>query len=228
MKHQEAEYSELKGRIAEMSSMATGMVKDSIQALVERDSDLARDVIQRDDRMDELDVEIDEQCVRLLALYEPKASDLRFIMAGNRIIVDLERIGDHCVNICKQIIRINELPQVKPYVDLPRMAEITAGMVEDAVHCYVDRNTSRALSVLQRDDTVDQLHNQILRELITYLAEDVKHTKAIFGLLMVAQGVERIADYATNIAEDVYFMVTAEVIRHKPLEDIGDETHPDH
>ena len=226
MRHQDLEYVELKGMIADMSSAVSGMVRDSVKALVDRNSELARRVISRDDRIDTLDIEIDQHCMRLLALYEPKAADLRFITAASRIIVDLERIGDHCVGICKDVIRVNEQPQIKPYIDLPKMGDTAARMVEDAVQCYLDKQSEKALAVIQRDDQVDHLNNQILRELLTYLAEDLKKTHAIFALMMIAKGLERIADYATNIAENVYFMVTGDVIRHIPLEEIADETDP--
>ncbi len=226
MRHQDLEYVELRGMIADMSSAVTGMVRDSVKALVDRNSELARRVIARDEQVDSLDVEIDQHCMKLLALYEPKAADLRFITAASRIIVDLERIGDHCVAICKDVIRVNEHPQLKPYIDLPKMGNTAAQMVEDAVQCYLEKNSDNALEIIQRDDQVDHLNNQILRELLTYLAEDLKKTKAIFALMMIAKGLERIADYTTNIAENVYFMVTGDVIRHVPLEEIPDETDP--
>ncbi len=224
MRHHDTEYVELKGLIADMSSSVSTMVRDSVKSLVDRDSDLARAVIQRDDHVDSLDVEIDQHCMKIFALFEPKAVDLRFIMAANRIIVDLERVGDHCVSICKEVIRINEHPQIKPYIDLPKMGEIASDMVEEAVHCYLERQSDAALEVIQKDDAVDHLNNQILRELLTYLAEDMKKTQVIFSLMMIAKGLERIADYATNIAENVFFMVTGDVIRHKPLEEVTDET----
>ena len=226
MRHQDLEYVELRGMIADMSSAVTGMVRDSVKALVDRNSELARRVIARDEQVDSLDVEIDQHCMKLLALYEPKAADLRFITAASRIIVDLERIGDHCVAICKDVIRVNEHPQLKPYIDLPKMGNTAAQMVEDAVQCYLEKNSDNALEIIQRDDQVDHLNNQILRELLTYLAEDLKKTKAIFALMMIAKGLERIADFTTNIAENVYFMVTGDVIRHVPLEEIPDETDP--
>lgn len=226
MRHQDLEYVELRGMIADMSSAVTGMVRDSVKALVDRNSELARRVIARDEQVDSLDVEIDQHCMKLLALYEPKAADLRFITAASRIIVDLERIGDHCVAICKDVIQVNEHPQLKPYIDLPKMGNTAAQMVEDGVQCYLQKNADHALEIIQRDDQVDHLNNQILRELLTYLAEDLKKTKAIFALMMIAKGLERIADYTTNIAENVYFMVTGDVIRHVPLEEIPDETDP--
>lgn len=228
MRHQETEYTELRSQIAEMGAVVSQMVSDSIKSLVEQDNELVRDVIQRDDKVDHLDVTIDEHCLKIFALYEPKAIDLRFIIAATRIIVDLERIGDHCVDICKEVIKLNKIPPVKPYIDLPRMGELAANMVVDSVNNYLEKNAEASLELIRRDDEVDHLNNQILRELVTYFVEDIGKTQAIFSLMLVAKSLERIADYTTNIAENVYFMVTGDIIRHTPLEETEHEADTDH
>ncbi|NOY22134.1 MAG: phosphate signaling complex protein PhoU [Acidobacteria bacterium] len=225
MRHQEAEYTELRSQIAEMGNAVSRMVNESVKSLVERDDGLARDVIQRDDKIDHMDVEIDEHCLKIFALYEPKAIDLRFIIAATRIIVDLERIGDHCVDICKEVLKLNKVPRVKPYIDLPRMGELAAKMVVDSVNNYLERDAEGSLELIRRDDEVDHLNNQILRELVTYLVEDLRKNQAVFSLMLVAKGLERIADYTTNIAENVYFMVSGDIIRHIPLKEKEDEAH---
>ncbi len=225
MRHQETEYTELRSQIAEMGNAVSRMVNESVQSLVERKDDLAKDVILRDDRVDHLDIAIDEHCLKIFALYEPKAIDLRFIIAATRIIVDLERIGDHCVDICKEVLKLNKVPPVKPYIDLPRMGEIAAKMVVDSVNCYLERDAEGALELIRRDDEVDHLNNQILRELVTYLVEDFRKNQAIFSLMLVAKGLERIADYTTNIAENVYFMVSGTIIRHTPLKETENEAN---
>ncbi len=227
LRHQETEYTDLRSRIAEMGNGVSKMVRDSIRSLVERDNALAKDVIRRDDNIDHLDVQIDEHCLRIFALYEPKAIDLRFIIAATRIIVDLERIGDHCVDICKEILKLNKVPQVKPYIDLPRMGDLAAKMVTDSVNAYLEKDAEGSLELIRRDDEVDHLNNQILRELVTYLVEDLKKNQAIFSLMLVAKGLERIADYTTNIAENVYFMVTGDIIRHSPLKENLNEADSD-
>ncbi|MCK5880078.1 MAG: phosphate signaling complex protein PhoU [Holophagae bacterium] len=228
MRHQETEYTELRSQIGEMGNAVSRMVRESVRSLVERDDDLARDVIRRDDNIDHMDVEIDEHCLRIFALYEPKAIDLRFIIAATRIIVDLERIGDHCVDICKEVLKLNKVPPVKPCVDLPRMGELAAKMVVDSVNGYLEKDAEGCLELIRRDDEVDHLNNRILRELVTYLVEDIRKNQAVYSLMLVAKGLERIADYTTNIAENVYFMVSGNIIRHSPLKETEDEAHSDH
>lgn len=211
-----------------MGNTVSQMVTESVQSLTERDDEQAKAIIKRDDLVDRLDIEIDEQCLKVFALYEPKAIDLRFIVAASRIIVDLERIGDHCVDICKEVLKLNKVPQIKPYMDLPRMGELASKMVFDSVNAYLEKDSEAALEIIRRDDTIDHLNNQILRELVTYLVEDVSKTQAIFSLMLVAKGLERIADYATNIAENVYFMVSGNIIRHTHVEGMDHEENSGH
>lgn len=213
------EYLELKKMLAKMSQLSTSMIEDSITSLVDRDSSLAEEVIKRDDEVDAYDTQIDEFCLKALALYEPKAVDLRFITTALRIIVDLERIGDHCVEISKEVIMLNQIPPIKPYIDLPKMAESASSMVKNAVTAYFNKDLKLAFSVIKKDDYIDNLHGQILRELITYLAEDIRKTKGAISLMFITRSLERIADHATNISELVYFMVTGKIIKHTFFDD---------
>lgn len=219
MKKIEMEYLELKKMLAKMSQLSTSMIEDSITSLVDRDSSLAEEVIKRDDEVDAYDTQIDEFCLKALALYEPKAVDLRFITTALRIIVDLERIGDHCVEISKEVIMLNQIPPIKPYIDLPKMAESASSMVKNAVTAYFNKDLKLAFSVIKKDDYIDNLHGQILRELITYLAEDIRKTKGAISLMFITRSLERIADHATNISELVYFMVTGKIIKHTFFDD---------
>ncbi len=185
-----------------------------MESLVERDSDHARAVIKNDSEVNIMDVANDEQCIRLLALHQPTASDLRFITTGLKITTDLERIGDNAVNICERALELNEVPQLKPYVDLPRMAEIAQSMVKDSIDAFMRNDVELAQGVIERDDEVDQLNYQIYRELLSYMAEDPHTIGPATRLLFISKYLERIADHATNIAEMVMFMVNGKVVRH--------------
>lgn len=220
MKKVEHEYLELKTMLASMCKITTSMLHDAIRALVERDSTLAKEVILRDDKVDALDSSIDEQCLKILALYEPKAIDLRFIVTVLRIIVDLERVGDHCTKIAQEAIKLNQSPPVKPYIDLPRMAGCTVSMLEDAVSAFFQRDVDAALEIINRDDEVDTLDKKIMAELFNYINDDPDNNRNIIALMMITRSIERIADYATNVGEVIYFMQTGEIIKHR-LEDKG-------
>jgi phosphate transport system protein len=161
-----------------------------------------------------MDNDNDEQCIRLLALHQPTASDLRFITTGLKITTDLERIGDNAVNICERTLELNEVPQLKPYIDLPRMAEIAQTMVKDSIDAFMRDDTDLADQVIARDDEVDLLNYQVYRELLSYMAEDPHTIVSATRLLFISKYLERIADHATNIAEMVTFMVKGKMIRH--------------
>ncbi len=210
----EKEYIQLKGMLAEMATTATRMVAESIKSLVNRDQELALSVIEIDERLDRLDVDIDEHCVKMLALFEPKAVDLRYIITATRIITDIERVGDHAVSICRDSIKLSEQPQLKPYIDIPKMADIATGMIHDALEAFFNSDTKMAFDVIKRDDIIDQLHDQVMRELLTYTMEDVSKLHTVLSLLNISRRLERIADHATNIAEMVYYMVEGKIIRH--------------
>jgi phosphate transport system protein len=215
----ETDYIKLKSLIAEMAKQGSDMIENVIKSLVERNSDIARAVIADDDKVDEFDIEIDTLCRKIIALYEPKAVDLRFVLTASRIIVDLERIGDYCVDIAREVIKLNEIPQIKPYIDLPKMGEASALMLNDAINAYFNKDTKAAFQVIKNDDIIDGLHSQIIRELLTYIAEDIKKTAGVISLMQITKSIERIADHATNIAELVYFMVEGKVVRHQRLEE---------
>lgn len=219
----EKEYVQLKGMLAEMATLASSMVSDSIKALVDRDTELAEKVIDKDEHLDQLDVDIDEHCIRMLALYEPKAADLRYIITATRIIIDIERVGDHCVSICRDVVKLNSQPQLKPYIDLPKMANDAIGMINDSLQAFFDGDTKLAFEVIKKDIEVDQLHDQVLRELLTYSMENVKTLQTVIALMNIARRIERVADHATNVAEMVYYMVEGKIIRHTYLEEMEEE-----
>lgn len=214
------EYIELKSLIAKMTSITSNMITASLKSLVERNSELALEVIKKDDEVDDLDIQIDEHCMKMLALLEPKASDLRYILTASKIMMDLERVGDYCVDICRNIIEINKIEQVKPYIDLPKMAEYSSKLVKDAITSFFNKDKELAKEVIKNDDVIDDLNNQIIRELFTYIAEDMKKTKAVIMLIQISAALERIADHATNIAELVFYIVEGRIIRHKSYEEI--------
>ncbi len=206
-----------------MATLASSMVSDSIKALVNRDTDLAEKVIDKDELLDQLDVDIDEHCIRMLALFEPKAVDLRYIITATRIIIDLERVGDHCVSMCRGIVKLNNEPQLKPYIDLPKMAEMSISMINDSLQAFFDGDTKLAFDVIKRDHAIDQLNDQVTRELLTYSMEDVKTLHVVLALMNVSRRLERVADHATNVAEVVYYMVEGKIIRHSYIEEIEEE-----
>jgi len=171
-------------------------------------------VITRDAGVNRMDIEIDAMCIRILALRQPAASDLRFITTGLKINYDLERIGDMAVNICERALELNEEPMLKPYIDIPRMASIVESMVKDSLDAFLRGDCDLAQQVIDRDDEVDQLNYQIFRELLSYMAEDPHTISRSTRILFVSKYLERIADHATNIGEMVVFMVKGKTIRH--------------
>ena len=212
--HFQKELEELKGNLLEMAALVEESIRDAVRSLVKRDSELAQQTFVKEDRINSLEIAIDDMCLRLLALRQPMAVDLRFITAAMKIITDLERMGDQAVNIAERAISLNQEPQLKPYIDIPRMAEITQSMVKDVLDAFVTKDSKLARSVCERDDLVDGLNDQVFRELLTYMVSDPKTTPRAVHLMIVSRCLERIADHATNIAEDVIFMVDALVIKH--------------
>jgi phosphate transport system protein len=194
--------------------MVEEAIRQSVQSLVKRDSDLAQKVFEGEDRINKMEITIDEMCLRLLALRQPMAADLRFITAAMKIVTDLERMGDQAVNIVERAVSLNQEPQLKPYIDIPRMTEIAQSMVKDVLDAFVNRDSKLARSVCERDDLVDGLNDQVMRELLTYMMSDPKAIPRAVHLMIVSRCLERIADHATNVAEDVIFMVDALVIKH--------------
>jgi phosphate transport system protein len=210
----EEELRGLRADLLKMGGMVERQIADAVEALVERDISEAHQNIARDTEVNRMDVEIDERCIRLLALHQPAASDLRFITTGLKITTDLERIGDNAVNISERVLELSEQPQIKPYIDIPRMAEIAQSMVKDSLDAFMRDDTALAQEVIQRDDEVDGLNYQIYRELLSYMAEDPSTIARATQILFISKYLERIADHATNIAEMVVYMVMGRTIRH--------------
>jgi len=207
----------LKEKILKMGLLVEAAIRDSIKALVERDNDLAREVIKKDHQINALDVEIDEECIRLIALRQPKAGDLRFITTAMKITTDLERMGDLAEDICERAIELNEEPPLKPYIDIPRMAEIAQGMLIDVLDAFVRKDSSIAYDVIKRDDEVDRLTVQVFNELLFFMIQDPKTVSRAVKITYIAKYLERIADHATNIAEMVVYMVEGKMIRHTAI-----------
>ncbi|HET9400915.1 MAG TPA: phosphate signaling complex protein PhoU [Candidatus Acidoferrales bacterium] len=213
-RHFEHDLEELKERLLWMGSLAERAVHQSVQAVLEADEKMARSVLDEEPVVNELQKEIDDRVVQLLALYQLMATDLRFVLAVSRINNDLERIADQAVNISQAAMRVIRHPRVKPYVDLPRMSEIAEEMVRDSLNALVHKDVDLAKTVLARDDEVDNLRDQIFRELLSYMMGDSAVVFPAFELILVAKNLERIGDHATNIAEDVIYMVAGSDVRH--------------
>ena len=207
----------LKERVLRIGSLVELAIHDSVKSLVERDSDLARKVIERDHRINALDVEIDEECTRLIALRQPKARDLRFITTTMKVTTDLERMGDLAEDIAERAIELNEEPQLKPYIDIPRMAEITEEMVRESLDAFVRGCSKMPYEVIKRDDEVDNLNVQVFNELLFYMIQDPDTVPRATRISYVSKYLERIADHATNIAETVIYMCEGKIIRHMKM-----------
>jgi phosphate transport system protein len=213
-RHFHEELDTLKQTLLAMGALIEDQIRRVMKALIERDEALAREVIERDDQVNTYDVEIDEKCVELLARYQPAAGDLRFITTAMKIVTDLERIGDQAVNIAQRAVELNREPQLKPYIDLPRMADKAQQMVKDALDAFVARDTTLARDVCARDSEVDALKEQVFRELLTYMMADPKTIARALHLILISRFLERVADHATNIAEMVIFLVESKMVRH--------------
>jgi phosphate transport system protein len=217
-RHFEQDLEELKQRLLWMASLAERAVHQAVHSVLDADEALAMMVLEEEGAINEMQIEIDDRVMRLVALQAPMAVDLRFILAASRINNDLERIGDQGVNIAHSALRIVRHPQVKPYVDLPRMSELAEGMVRDSINALVRGDQVLAKSVLARDDQVDLLRDQMFRELLTYMMENSAVVFPAFELILVAKNIERIGDHATNIAEDVIYIVAGRDVRHPALD----------
>jgi len=208
------ELKELKEKLLHEAGLVERAIQDAIKSLLERTSDVARKVIEDDDSINTLEVEIDEFCLKLLALRQPAARDLRFITTAIKINYDLERIGDMAVNICERVLELNQESQLKPYIDLPTMANIVQTMVKESLDAFVKEDVQLALKVTQDDEQVDNYLDQIFRELLTYMMQDARTISRATRLLFISKNLERMADHAVNIAELVIFMVEGKIIRH--------------
>jgi phosphate transport system protein len=212
--HFEEDLQAVKQRLLTMGALVEDRVHQAVRALIERRTDLADRIIAGDQEVNDLQIEIDDRCLKLLALQQPMASDLRLITAAMKINADLERIGDQAVNIAENALKVLVHPPLKPLMDIPRMAELAETMTRDALDSFVRRDSALARSVLARDDEVDQLKDQVFRVLLTYMMADPGTIERALGLILVSRNLERIADHATNIAEDVVFVVEAKDVRH--------------
>jgi phosphate transport system protein len=217
-RHFERDLEELKERLLAMGGLAERAVHQAIHAVLDFDASLAQRVLEEEKAINDLQIEIDDRVVSMIALHQPMAADLRMLVAVARINADLERIGDQAVNIAQGAQRILRHPQVKPYVDLPRMAALAEQMMRDSLDALVQKDAELAKSVLTRDDEVDHLRNQIFRECLTYMMENSSLVFPAFELILVAKNLERIGDHATNIAEDVIYMVVGRDVRHPAID----------
>jgi phosphate transport system protein len=214
VRHFQEELEQLKTRLLEMGGFAEEQVRLAVKGLVDRDRDLIDRVLRGDDPLNALHIEIDSRCFTLLALYQPMAVDLRAIVAAVKINTDLERVGDLAINIAEAARRYAQHSPVKKLIDIPRMATIAQSMLRDALDAFVRRDVVLAQHVLDEDDKLDSLKTQIFRELLTYMLQDPATIEPSLDLILISRHLERIGDHATNIAEDVIFMVSARDVRH--------------
>jgi phosphate transport system protein len=213
-RHLDQDLDRVRQMLLRMGGLTEDMVAKATQALLDRDNALCGEVIEGDRAVDHLEIEIDEVCHSLLGRKQPTASDLRFLVAVMKINSDLERIGDSAVNIAQSVLQVNEQPPLKPYIDLPRLSQLVQNMVRQALDAFVRKDARLATAVCQGDDEVDGLYKQLFRELLTYMIEDPKSVSRALHLLLISRNLERIADHATNIAEDVIYYVEGRDIRH--------------
>lgn len=213
-RHFDQELAQLKEKLLRMGSVVEGQIQRALESLVERDSDLAQAVVEHDRAVNSLDVDIDDACIKLLALHQPTARDLRFITTAMKISSELERMGDHAENIARRALEINNEPQLKPYIDIPRMGNWTMRMVQECLNAFVSSDSVLARKVCRDDDYVDEINEQLFRELLSFMLEDPRTITRAIRLTFVAKSLERIADHATNIAELVVYMVEGKNIRH--------------
>jgi phosphate transport system protein len=221
----EKDLDKIKEHILKMGGFVEEAIKRSIKALVERDRDLAISVIDGDAIVNNFDVEIEEECIRFLAIWQPSGSNLRMITTAIKIITDLERMGDLAVDVSERTVELNDEPPLKPYIDIPRMAEAAQKMLKDSLDAFVARDADLAVRVCEADDFVDNLNHQIFNELLVYMLQDPKNISRAVRLTYITKYLERIADHATNIAEMVVYMVQGKVIRHTACETMREQTN---
>jgi phosphate transport system protein len=214
-RHFEADLQALRERLLTMGSVAETMIHKSVAALVSRQEALVQEVLAHEEEMDLLCIEIDDRCFTLLALQQPMASDLRFLVGAIKINSDLERIADQTVSIALRAQSLITQPEVKPLIDIPRMARLAQEMVRKSLDAFVARDPELARGVIDADDDVDSLRDQVFRELLTYMMADTATIPRALALILVSRNLERIADHATNIAEDVIYIVRGEDVRER-------------
>ncbi len=214
LKQYDTELNDIRKKLLEMGGKVETMISNSIKALLERDSDLADRTIESDHEINHLEVETDEKCLEVLARWQPAARDLRFLTLALKIVTDLERMGDQCVSIASRVKELNEEPPLKPYIDLPRLADASGTMVKEALDAFVRGDEKLAIKVCEDDQYVDDLNIQIQRELLTFMMENPSTISRAIKLNYISKYLERIADHATNVAEMVIFMIKGKDIRH--------------
>ncbi len=214
----EKELQEIRDGLLYLGAKAEKALEMVMQALVGRDANLARQIISADDEIDRLDIDLEEKCIRILALRQPAAIDLRFITTAIKITGHLERIGDMVVNMAEKVIILNDFPQLKPYIDLPRMGEISREMIRNSLDAMVHQDAKLAVKVCEEDAVMDQLNEQIFRELVTFMLEDPVKIQVCLYIMQISKSLERIADHAEGIADMVVYMVTGRIIRHQSVQ----------
>ena len=219
-RHFDQELEALKEQLLRMGGRAEAIIQKAIEALKRREPMLAEEVIEDDKAIDRMEIDIVERCISLLALRQPMAVDLRFITAALKITNDLERVGDHAANIAQSALKLSPLPPLKPLVDIPRMADMASSMLHEALDAFVKRDAATARRLVRRDDEVDDLNRQLFRELVSFMIEDPSTITRAMELVLVARNLERVADLATNVAEEVVFIAEARIIKHH-AEDAG-------
>jgi len=222
VKSYDDELKNLNQTIAQMGGLAEAQLQSAIEALVRRDSDLAAQVVQSDVRIDELEHQISIMAVRMLALRQPMAQDLREVVAALKISGDLERIGDYAANVAKRAIALSHTPPIQPANGIPRMARLAQQIIKDVLDAYIEHDADKALEVWQRDEEVDEMYTSLFRELLTYMMEDPRNISPCTHLLFIAKNIERIGDHATNVAETIHFLVLGRPIA--TLRPKGDNT----
>ena len=213
--HYEMELQEIKNGLIFIGVLTEKAIQIAMQSLTERNSDIAHKVIKDDDEIDKMDTELEERCIRILALRQPTAIDLRFITTAIKITGHLERIGDMAVNIAEKAIQLNEEPKLKPYIDLPRMAELVGEMIKNSLDSFIRNDLKKAEEVRRTEQITDDLNEQIFRELLTFMMEDSQTIHRSLMIMQVSKNLERIADHAKGIADMVTYMVTGECVRHQ-------------
>jgi phosphate transport system protein len=221
VRHFHEDLRHLTARLTAMGELAESRCRDALAALLQRQSDLAVKVATGDSAVNELELEVDDLCIKFLALQNPVASDLRLVRSIIKVNTDLERVGDQAVNIAQAVIRLLPLPPLRPTFDLGLLGEIALGMLHDSLQAFVTQDTALARSVLERDDQADSLRDSIFRVLLTHMMADPGVIERALGLILISRGLERIADHATNIAEDVIFAVEGREVRHKGGDAVG-------
>ncbi|GAB6270938.1 MAG: phosphate signaling complex protein PhoU [Smithellaceae bacterium] len=213
--HYEKELQEIKDGLIYQGALTEKAIQLAMRSLSERNSEIAKRVIKDDEEIDKLDTDLEERCIKILALRQPTAIDLRFITTAIKITGHLERIGDMAVNIAEKALQLNDEPQLKPYIDLPRMTDLVSGMIKDSLDSFIRNDLAMAERVRRTEQMVDDLNEQIFREILTFMMEDSKSIHRGLLIMQVSKNMERIADHAKGIADMVTYMVTGECVRHQ-------------